>query len=489
MARTRRPVIRPRRSAFAAAFLSFVFPGLGHAYLRRWGRALMWGLLPVIALAALIGLAIGPARSEVVIGLIQPDMLIVILLVLAVDLLYRMASLVDAWFQARDRSVGSPMTRAFSSVGALAIVLVLVVSHVALAQPVLFVYDAFRSYEAAGGDASELPSVEDLGPAFAHLAEPPGPGDDVGPRSDRSTDAADDVLAGEPWKGTERLDILLIGADGGRRGSSTYLTDTMIVVSVDPGTGRVAFISLPRDTAGVPLPAGWDARRVYGATFGPKINTLYTTARLQPDLFPGGAAQRGYRALMGALSELYGLEIRYYVAVDLRGFRGAVNALGGIAVDIRTPLKDSAYPSDDGRGKLNLYEKPGIRTMNGQQALAFARSRKSTSDFDRAARQQLLVAALRDQLDLDALLRPGVIDQLFKELRTHVKTNIPPRMLPQLVTLARDVDLKKRASLVLSSGKGYSTVCNGCQADGQYKLIPNVQKIRRAVQNVFQRAG
>ncbi len=369
-----------------------------------------------------------------------------------------------------------------SGVGVVAVTLVLVVSHAAVAGPLVFAYDTIMSLDGNAGDTSKVPTIKDLGPEFNHLLQFVAPPSGSGKASTPEPDIPDEYQ----WDGQERLNILLIGIDSGRRGSSTFLTDTLIVVSVDPARGRLAMISLPRDTSGIPLPRKWSGeRRAYGSTYDSKINTLYTTARIRSDVFPGNDRQRGYRALTGAMSELYGIDIAHYVAVDLRGFRGGVNALGGISVDVEVPLMENGYPSDDGRGKIKLYVKPGIQSMNGQQALAYARSRKSTSDFDRAARQQLLISSIREQLDFGTLLAPGVIDGLAKQFKAHVKTNIPPRMIPKLLTLARSVNLKKRKSLVLSSDNGYSRVCDRCQADGQWKLIANVPKIRKAVQGVF----
>ena len=75
---------------------------------------------------------------------------------------------------------------------------------------------------------------------------------------------------------------------------------------------------------------------------------------------------------MGATVRAVRLDIEYYVAVDLNSFRGAVNAFGGLVVDVRVPLIDAAYAAADGRGKLKLYMPPGIQRMNGQEALAYA---------------------------------------------------------------------------------------------------------------------
>lgn len=470
----------PLRSAFTAAFLSFLFPGLGHAYLGRWLRAASWAVLPVIAVAAGAGVILGPNRTSILTNLIDPEVLLAALGLVLLDLLYRLAAVVDAWRLASQPGVGSRGTRVLSTGGLAVISIVLVASHVAVARPVYFAYDTISAFDGEGGDSDQVPTVDDLPPELVQIIGSVPAAERIGGRAPELT-----IPAQYEWDSRKRLNVLLIGIDSGRKGSRTFLTDTMIVVSVDPTTGKVAFISLPRDTAGIPLPREWTAaRRVYGRTYDSKINTLYTTARVRSDLFPGNDRQRGYRALMGGLSELYGIDIGYYVAVDLRGFRGAVNALGGILVDVRAPLIEDVYPTDDGRGKIRLYVAGGLQRMNGQQALAFVRSRKSTSDFSRSARQQVLISAVRDQLDIGSLLAPGVLARLTSELKRHVKTNIPARMVPRLLALASEVKPKGRKSLVIN-GNGFNTVCDRCQADGQYKLIANPARIRTAVRGIF----
>jgi LCP family protein required for cell wall assembly len=362
---------------------------------------------------------------------------------------------------------------------------VLLSSHIAVAAPVRLAQDVLGTFD-GGGDTSAVPDISDLPADVAAIAA----------TTAAPTSAAEPPIATdepsvatptiEPWDRSKRLDILLVGLDSGRPGERTFLTDTMMVVSIDPASGRLAFISLPRDTVNVPLPKSADfrkARAVFGKSYAGRINSLYITARLRDDLFPGNDRQRGYRALIGALSELYGLDIQYYVSVDLNSFRGAVNALGGVVVDVQLPLLDRGYSASDGRGHLKLYVPPGIQRMNGQQALAYARSRKSTSDFDRAARQQYVVDALRGQIDLDSLLEPGTIPALRKQFNEHVITNIPAKVLPQLVLLAGDLDTRKPKSLVLSPEKGYSVT----QAD--FDIVPNVSKIRKAVRTIFKPAA
>jgi len=512
--------VRPRRSAFAAAFLSFLFPGLGHAYIGRWLRALLWAVLPILGIAAAAGLALSPDRSDYLTVLADPDVLVGVLLFLVFDFFYRLIALLDAYRLASDPEVGNAASRMLSAAGLVAVIAVLAGSHVVAAQPIFLVTDTFTAITENAGDESEIVDIDELAaedtdfliitedlqqiatpdpdvspgasPALvepvtpptavpatptATLPTPPEPEVDV---------AAEPTPQREEWDGKKRLNILLIGSDGGRPGKagSSLLTDTMIVVSVDPTTGRVAFISLPRDTAGVPLPRNWAASGAFGGKYNNKINTLYTIARGRSDLFPGNDKQRGYTALMGALGQLYGLDIDYYVSVNLNSFRQVVNTLGGVVVDVQLPVYDDGYPADDGRGKLKLYLPPGMARMNGQQALAYARSRHGSSDFDRSARQQRVITSVRDQTDIDSVLQPGVLSDLIKQVRRDIKTNIPPKLVPSMLSLAQKVDLDRRENLVLSSGR-YVEVCYPCGPQGLWMLKAKPAAIKGAVQNVF----
>lgn len=478
MADKERATLAPVRSAFTAAFLSFLLPGLGHLYLRRWLRALSWMALPIFGLVAGLGYASSAGAMETLALFVDPDVLTATLLLITLDALYRLAAVLDAWRLARDPLVGSATTRRASVVGVILIGAVVIGSHAAVAMPVRYAQDVLDAFD-GGGDTSAIPDIDELPTRLQDIV-----GTTAAPDMTDATRAPGGTPGPtiEPWDSDERLDILLVGLDSGRPGERTFLTDTMMVVSVDPVSGRMAFISIPRDTVDVPLPKSDDfrkARSVFGDRFAGRINTLYITARLRDDLFPGNDEQRGYRALMGALSELYKLDIQHYVAVDLRSFRGAVNAFGGLVVDVQVPLFDQAYAAADGRGKLKLHIRPGIQRMNGQQALAYARSRKTTSDFDRSARQQYVVESLRDQVDLEALLEPGTIGALRRQLDEYMTTNIPARMLPQLVLLATELDTRRPKSLVLSPQQGFGVT----RAD--YDIEPNLSKIRRAVRDVF----
>jgi LCP family protein required for cell wall assembly len=475
----------PRRSAFAAAFLSILIPGLGQAYLRRWGRALLWLAPWVIAIVLIAGFGLSIGLKNFATNFIAPSWLQGVLIGVAVDLVYRLACVLDAWWLARSFGYGnSPLAQVGSVAGLAAVLLVLVVSHVAVARPVFQASQYIQSFDSGDPTAVETLSPEQAA-SLGIRTLTPGPTLQPGETASPTPAPTPTPTTGPPWNGKDPLNILLIGADSGRAGYTGYLTDTMMTISVDPRTKQVAFISLPRDMTGVPLPPSWGATRVYGSTYGGKINSLYTDARSHPTLFPGTDKTRGYEALKGALSQLYGIPIRYYLAVDLQGFRDVIQTLGGVIVDVQAPVYDAHYPSNDSRGIVKLYIPPGFQRMNGKEALSYARARHATDDFDRSSRQQRVVTSVRDQTDLSSLLAPGVISSLLKDVRRSVRTDIPPDLLPAMVQLASEVNLDNRISLVLGP-PSYGTECYlGSACPNSYQLIANVPAIRSAVQHVF----
>ncbi|MFL5679499.1 MAG: LCP family protein [Chloroflexota bacterium] len=471
------PIDAPERSAFAAGVFSAVFPGLGQLYAGRPRRALAWAVIPLLIVVALAGLAVAATRGGLPIAVLAqlagPQALMAALVGNGALFLYRAAAIVDAYRVAgqppgrgRGRAYGTSSPSAASLIGLAALLMVVSLGHIAVARLNLAAYGTITGL--GGGDQSAITGETGTTPSSS-------PSTTAGP---------DSSPAAVAWNGTGRLNILLIGADH-RPGGGEYLTDTMIVASIDPATKKVAMFSLPRDTANVPLPPSWPAAKKYAnGVFPRKINSLYTIARADRASFPGDDAQRGFLALKGALGELYGIDISYYIAVDFQGFLDVVNALGGVTVDVQVPVRDYHYPADDGRGSLNLYIPPGIHHFDGPTALAYARARHQTSDFDRAQRQQRIITSIGRQVDLASLLVPGRIDALMGVVRSSVRTDIPADLFPSLVTLADGVDLDSLASIVFTPPK-YGTECYPCGRTGVYLIRPNVAAIRAEVKAVL----
>jgi LCP family protein required for cell wall assembly len=451
------------RSPFAAAFLSFLFPGLGQAFAGRYVRALAIAAVPVLLVALLGGaLANEGTRNRLLVNLTSPTVLLVVLGLNVLLLLYRAVAVLDAYRSAAvtSRGRGHPEGRSLkvlSLAGLAAILIVLALGHVAVARYNLLAYDLFTGISGQGPE--EEPAAGSPGPSASGAPAPSA--------TPQSTPAP-------TWNGTERLNILLIGSDV-RPDIAGLNTDTLILVSVDPKTKQVAMFSLPRDTINVPLPSSWPAARVWGGVYPLKINSLYQRALGSPSLFPGNSRTRGYTALKGALGELYQLDIKYYIEVDFTGFKSVIDTLGGVVIDVQAPVTDDHYPTEDDRSHLNLYIPTGIQQMNGSEALAYARARNKTNDFDRAERQQRVILSLRRQANLPLLLSPGRLQALVNAIKHAVHTDIPPDLFPQIAALGQEADTRAVRSLVFTPPI-FQTECLSC-----YSLNPKVSVIRRAV--------
>ena len=473
---------RRARSAFTAAFLSLIFPGLGHAYARAWYRAVAFAAPPFLLLALLLGLA-ATYQVELLGVALQPPVLVGILAGNVVALLYRIVAAVDAYrvvvFLNRwdgsaprlgpSRAVLAPLSVA----GLLGVLLVMSGAHAAVAYYDLQALDLVSGVFSPG---AEEPTPEPGSTPTPDAGASSEPGETPIATAPPGSTAAPAEPTLPPWDGKRRLNVLLIGSDR-RPGEFSYNTDTLIVASVDPTTGQVAMFSLPRDTVGVPLP-NVPARAVFGPTWNQKINALYRQAKARPDLFPGGK-QSGYQALKDTLGGLYGLNIQYFVEVDFPGFREVVDALGGVTINVQLPVVDDDYPSGGARSRV--YIPTGVQHMSGAQALVYARSRHGSNDFDRAARQQRVILSLRQQADFGTLARPDVLSALVKATKGAVKTDFPIDRLPQLIELAQRIDIGNVRSFVFSppyfGTEGY--------VNGLYVLQANVSRIAKAAAHAF----
>ncbi|MCJ7712714.1 MAG: LCP family protein, partial [Chloroflexi bacterium] len=398
------PQRAPRtRSPFAAAFLSLVFPGLGHAYAGASGRALAFAAAPLLLLALVGGIVLRADKVDILAFVIQQPVLIGLLVLNVIALAYRIVAAVDAWQVARflnavDASGGGRLGRArlplspLSLAGLLAVLLVMAGGHVAVARYntlALSLVDCVFSEEGDPScdtaDASPDPGASLDPAASGDATSEPDSTSEILPTPEGTAGTGTPAPTLPPWDGKERLNVLLVGSDQ-RKGDSSFNTDTMIVVSIDPESGQVAMLQVPRDMVDVPVPA--NARGLWGNVYRGKINSWFTQNRNRTDLWPGTTAQaRGFASLKAILGELYGLDIRYYVMVNFGGFVDVVDTLGGVLVNVQMPVAESTYPMGSGKSG-RIYIPAGPQHMTGAQALIYARSRHRSTDFDRGRRQQ-----------------------------------------------------------------------------------------------------
>ena len=427
------PTETPRRSAFAAAVFSLLVPGFGHLYERRWRAALLFLAPPILLLALVGGIVAADGLPGLVGLLITPFGLSAAGILNILLAVWRGVAAADAWRGAVQRESG--LRAIGTSFAGLALSLVAALSlHLILGGYVT--------------TASEL-----VGGIFSSGTETPG------------------ATTAPRWDGKERLNVLLVGID--QRGDSTsFNTDTLIVASVDPVNGTVTMFSIPRDTVDFPVPAS--AQRLYGATYGNKINSYYASASRNPSVFPDGPMP----ALREMLGNFYGMKIDYSLMVNFTGFQEIVDALDGVRITARNPVTDDSYPLGGGK-YARIHVLAGVHAMDGAEALIFARSRHGSSDFDRAARQQQVITAIRAQSDMAAITRN--LPSLAAALKDSLKSDFPQQDLPLLLDLIAQIDSGSIRSLVFTPPT-YQTV--GSDSRG-YIITPDVAKIRAAVLQAF----
>ena len=370
-------------------------------------------------------------------------------------------------------------------------------SHVAVAQPIFLANDVIEDITGNAGDDTEIADLEALASANADFTSSTSRSSRSSPPSTRTPRLGSCRPRAEPSQARRHR-----GGPAEQRGHAERQGLGRQEAPEHPARGRrwraSGGVQLPdghddrgqhrpgHRPRGLHLPAArhdrasrcprsWPAARALGGKYNNKINTLYTVARGRPDLFPGNDRERGFEALMGALGTLYGLDIDYYVAVDLNSFRNVVNTLGGVVVDVQLPVYDPEYPADDGRGKLKLYIPPGMVKMNGQQALAYARSRHTTSDFDRSARQQRVITSVRDQTDLARPPRAGRPrpSSSRRSARTSRRTSRPSCCPGSCRWPRRSTSTAARTSCS-PTAPASSTVCYPCGPQGLWVLKADV---------------
>ena len=263
------------------------------------------------------------------------------------------------------------------------------------------------------------------------------------PEDDEREDhlASPDVEAEDPWEGTPRINVLLLGSDAGANREGTR-PDTIIVASIDTQTGDTVLFSLPRNLENVPFPEGTPAAEAWPNGFscennGCMINAIWSWAEANPQLFPN-TDQPGLAATRAAVSETLGLQIDYYAQVNLQGFIDVVNALGGVemTVERRIPIGGGTSLSGE-QNPITGYIEPGRQVLDGYHALWYARSREGSDDYDRMGRQRCVLAAVAEQAEPARLAR--AFPQLAASAERNVQTDIRMSELGAFVELARRV--------------------------------------------------
>ncbi|GAA5039026.1 LCP family protein [Microbacterium fluvii] len=257
--------------------------------------------------------------------------------------------------------------------------------------------------------------------------------------------------------------ILLLGADSAK-GRDHMLFDSISVVSVNADTGAVTITGIPRDMRNVPFsegpmqdlyPNGHEGHSDAYCGWDNKINQLNTEVGQCMDgeaMYPDAAANGstpGIEATKDAAEGVLGIEIPYYVFIDMDGFAALIDALGGvdITVDERLPTGAIHQNADGSLSGVKGWIEVGEQHMDGDTAQWYARSRYTTSDWSRMQRQRQLQQAILAQFTpANVLTRFQSIAAAGTEI---VNTDIPQDLIPYLSELALKAKEQKVTTIEL----------------------------------------
>ena len=275
---------------------------------------------------------------------------------------------------------------------------------------------------------------------------------------------AEDAIALPDWSKKERVNLLLLGVDRDpdrMAKGEPPLSDTMIVVSIDPATKQVGMLSVPRDLL-VTIPGLGEV----------KINAAYSDGSMSQITGPGLAQK--------TVEYNFGIPIHYFAEVDLQGFEKIIDTIGGVTIDVTGPIKDDEYPGE-AFNFTRAYFPTGLQHMDGKTALRFSRTRHDDNDFARGSRQQQMLTTLREQaVQLNLITKANA---LLKDLGGTFKTDLSPTELLELAKLGTEIHGSGIHSYNLMSAITEQNDARG------YYLIPNWTAVRGIVHQMIPEAS
>jgi LCP family protein required for cell wall assembly len=252
-----------------------------------------------------------------------------------------------------------------------------------------------------------------------------------------------------------KVTVLALGLD--RRGTEPPRTDAILLLQIGPPGRPAAALSIPRDLW-VSIPDQGDDR----------INTAYTWGDLK--------SRDGLSWARRTVERSFEVRVDRVVSVDFACFRNAVDAAGGVGVDVATRIVDHAYPGDEG-GVTTVAFEPGRQTLSGERALQYVRTRSADSDFGRMGRQQQVVAALAQRMrDPAAAARVG---QALLQECPGLATDLSPADILLLAGMAANGG-DVRMGIIGESMVSPTTIPSGAQV-----LLPRWERIRPMMAELF----
>jgi LCP family protein required for cell wall assembly len=275
------------------------------------------------------------------------------------------------------------------------------------------------------------------------------------PRTTASaTPGATSAPAGTPFT------VLLLGSDDDSKFQSEHvLTQSMILVRVEPATHKVTMLSIPRDLW-VPLSTGGSA----------KIDAAYSY---------GGAA-----AAIATVERNFHVHVDEYAWIGLKGLIKLIDLLGGVDLVVTNPVLDDFYPDDIDVTYIYGFKRvavlPGPQHLDGSRALQYVRSRHNdiNGDFGRSARQQQVLVSIKAKA---STMNAADLPDLVKALQGEFKTSMGLDRIRSLLGVATTFDPAnvKHIILYVPTYTGYGEV------SGQSVVLPHWNQILPLVRQTF----
>jgi LCP family protein required for cell wall assembly len=276
----------------------------------------------------------------------------------------------------------------------------------------------------------------------------------------------------------DRINILLLGI-AGKDKPGQFLTDTIILASLDTKNNRVALLSIPRDLyANVP-----------DTQLQTKINSVY-----QYDITASkNNTGSGARLIKKTVTDITGLPINYYVVLNFDGFQKIIDDIGGVNIMNERDIFDARYPGPNYSYETFELSK-GFHQLDGATALKYARERHNDpeGDFGRAKRQQQIMQATKNKMfSTGTMLNVFILNDLFNTLGENIQTDISPDEIASFFELTKKLDTQNINNVVIDAWNTDSLLKVSHVQYGStraFVLVPrvgNFSEIKDLAKNIF----
>ena len=306
-----------------------------------------------------------------------------------------------------------------------------------------------------------------------------------------------------------RINVLLLGMRGENIPGGGLLADTIMVVSIKPQEKKVSMISIPRDLY-VTVPGTSDKQ---------KINAVHFYGEQK-------GKGRGLEDMKTIVSEILGIPVHYAASINFKGFEQLIDAVGGIEITLEKPFNEPLQfneskvcdpnvftvptgkyeikKNDNGKivaqyplctnpqtecgGDFNLPA--GKQTLNGNQTLCFVRSRVTSSDFERAKRQQLVLQYLKEKLTSSGTLTDfAKVNNILNALGDNVRSDMQAWEMKRFFEIYSGMtDFQIYQRVLEASGEGLLYHPEITDRTVGYILLPigdNYDRIHEMANNIF----